>query len=148
DVDLDQRDRMAAQPSGELAELVDRTAGDRHRGADALRVEPRQVAVEEDVDAGSLQPDGVEHAAGGLGHPWGRPAGSWLELDRLGDHAADRGEVVEGRELLAGGGAAAGREDRVGHLEAAEAGADVDTSRAFEGIVVVTEDDLAHLREP
>src|SRR5581483_7709110 len=65
-----------------------------------------------------------------------------------GDHAADRGEVVEGRELLAGGGAAAGREDRVGHLEAAEAGADVDTSRAFEGIVVVTEDDLAHLREP
>ena len=100
--------------------------GDRHDGAGALLVQPGQVVLEERVDARALEPDRVEHAAGGLGHPRGRPAGPGCEHDRLGDDRAEVGDVEELAELATRGGAPGRGEHRVGQQQPAEPGGQVD----------------------
>ena len=103
DVDLDHRQaRGAAQlraPAGRSRRRC-RRRSTRPPARPAVG-QPRQVLVEERVDAGALQADGVEHPARRLGHPRRRPAGARRQHDRLGDDPAEAGDVEELVELLA-----------------------------------------------
>ena len=75
-----------------------------------------QVVREEGLDAGTLQPDRVEHAGRGLGHPRGGPSGAGTHHDRLGDHRSDGAQVHERRQLTAGSGTAGRGQHRIGKL--------------------------------
>ena len=84
--------RASSANSSTLPPAIDTTAWAPARAATAGRARGT-------LDAGALQADRVEHAAGRLGHPWRRPAGPRLQHDRLRDDCAEGRDVEELVEL-------------------------------------------------
>ena len=76
------------------ASVVGAGTGDGHHGARTLVGQPLQVVRDERVDARTLQPDRVQHAAGRLGHPRRRAARAGARHDRLGDDRAEVGGLA------------------------------------------------------
>jgi hypothetical protein len=85
----------------------------------------RQLLREELFDADVLEPDGVDHAGGGFYEARGLVAGHGLARDAFSDKATDFPEVDDLLEFNAVTKGAAGGNDRVDQVEAAEANAHV-----------------------
>ena len=120
DVDLQGRDvRRGGDALGDRHVVRRRRACDigDDRQAGSVLFQPRQSFGQDDVQAGVLQSDGVEHARGTLGHSWHRVAQARLQSRCLDHDRSQPGEVEVSGVLLTESEAPGGRNDRIGEVK-------------------------------
>ena len=76
-------------------------------------MQPREVALNEGVNAWALQSDGVEHPRRGLCHTWSGATRPRVLHHRFGDDAANGGDIEELIQLATGSSTARCRQDRI-----------------------------------
>ena len=96
------------------------------------RRQRRQLLAQERLDPDVLEADRVQHAGRRFRDPRRHVAGARLERERLGDDAAQLGEVDERRELGAVAAGAAREQHRVAQRNSRQLGREVDGGLAHE----------------